>query len=275
MSEAKVASTWAIAGRTIAITGASGMLGREVCKALLLCGANVAAIVRDLSKARFLLETQGEGRVVLIKADVLNKESLVEAQTQIEDEFGGLYGLLNFAGGNMPEATTGPQRSFFDIEERALRAALDLNLLGTLLPCQVLGRAMAQKGEGVIINVGSMAGFRPLTRTVAYSAAKAAIANFTQWLAVHMAMEYSPNIRVNAIAPGFFHTIQNHYLLYEEDTGELTPRGKAILAHTPMGRFGRAEDLVGAILWLLSPLSQFVTGAVIPVDGGFSAFSGV
>lgn len=275
MSEAKVASTWAIAGRTIAITGASGMLGREVCKALLLCGANVAAIVRDLSKARFLLETQGEGRVVLIKADVLNKESLVEAQTQIEDEFGGLYGLLNFAGGNMPEATTGPQRSFFDIEERALRAALDLNLLGTLLPCQVLGRAMAQKGEGVIINVGSMAGFRPLTRTVAYSAAKAAIANFTQWLAVHMAMEYSPNIRVNAIAPGFFHTTQNHYLLYEEDTGELTPRGKAILAHTPMGRFGRAEDLVGAILWLLSPLSQFVTGAVIPVDGGFSAFSGV
>ena len=148
-------------------------------------------------------------------------------------------------------------------------------MLGTIVPCQVFAHIMAEQGEGDIINIASMAGLRPLTRTIAYSAAKAGVSNFTQWLAVHMAQEYSPKIRVNAIAPGFFHTRQNHFLLYDEKTGELTPRGRSIIDHTPMQRFGKPEDLLGALFWLLSPGADFVTGTVVVVDGGFSAFSGV
>jgi len=152
---------------------------------------------------------------------------------------------------------------------------VDLNLMGTILPCQVFGKRMAGAGEGAILNISSMAALRALTRVVAYSAAKAGVSSFTQWLAVHVAREYSPRIRVNAIAPGFFLTRQNKYLLTDEQTGELTERGKTILSHTPMNRFGLPEDLFGAVLWLLSPASAFVTGIVVPVDGGFSAFAGV
>jgi NAD(P)-dependent dehydrogenase (short-subunit alcohol dehydrogenase family) len=151
----------------------------------------------------------------------------------------------------------------------------DLNIVGTFLPSQTFGRGMAERGEGVILNVSSMNAFRPLTRIPAYSAAKAGVSNFTQWLAVHMAQEYAPQIRVNAIAPGFFLTAQNRFLLTEEASGELTARGKTIIDHTPMGRFGRPEELLGTVLWLLSPASAFVTGVIVPVDGGFSAFSGV
>jgi NAD(P)-dependent dehydrogenase (short-subunit alcohol dehydrogenase family) len=151
----------------------------------------------------------------------------------------------------------------------------DLNLMGTILPSQVFGKMMAEKGEGIILNISSMTAMRPLTRVVAYSAAKAAIVNFTQWLAVHVAQEYSPRIRVNAVAPGFFLTKQNRFLVTEEQTGELTARGKAIISHTHMRRFGQPQDLFGAVLWLLSPASAFVTGIVVPVDGGFSAFAGV
>jgi NAD(P)-dependent dehydrogenase (short-subunit alcohol dehydrogenase family) len=186
-----------------------------------------------------------------------------------------VYGLINAAGGNHPGATTGPERSFFDIPEAALRHVVDLNLVGSILPSQVFGRMMADEGEGVIINISSMSAYRPLTRTIAYSASKAAVTNFTQWLAVHMAQEYSPKIRVNALAPGFFHTSQNHFLLFDQKTGALTPRGKTIIDHTPMKRFGNPEDLLGGLFWLLSPAAEFVTGAVIPIDGGFSAFSGV
>lgn len=253
------------------------MLGRVVSVALAACGAHVVVLAREPSKAEFLLEDfkKSPGRGTVLKADVTDKGSLLKAREEILGKEGSIYGLVNFAGGNLPEATTSQERSFFLLPEEGLRQAIDLNLLGTVLPCQVFGESMAKEGKGVILNIGSMAGFRPLTRTVAYSAAKAAVANFTQWLAVHMAQEYSPGIRVNAVAPGFFHTTQNHYLLFDEATGELTPRGRSIVAHTPMGRFGNPEDLLGAVLWLLSPLSGFVTGAVIPVDGGFSAYSGV
>jgi NAD(P)-dependent dehydrogenase (short-subunit alcohol dehydrogenase family) len=165
--------------------------------------------------------------------------------------------------------------SFFDIPADALRFVIDLNLLGTVMPSQVFGKRMARKGEGVILNISSMNSFRPLTKIVGYSAAKAAINNFTQWLAVHLAQNASPRIRVNAIAPGFFETAQNKFLLREEKTGELTARGKQIVGHTPMGRFGEPEDLLGTLVWLVSPASAFVTGVVVPVDGGFSAFSGV
>lgn len=177
--------------------------------------------------------------------------------------------------GNNPKATTTPNLSFFDLPPDALRWVFDLNVLGTMLPSQVFGKVMAEKGEGVILNIASVNSFRPLTRIPAYSAAKAGVSNFTQWLAVHMAQVYSSRIRVNAIAPGFFLTHQNRFLLLDEKSGELSSRGKSIIDHTPMARFGRAEDLFGAVLWLLSPASDFVTGVVVPIDGGFSAFSGV
>jgi NAD(P)-dependent dehydrogenase (short-subunit alcohol dehydrogenase family) len=183
--------------------------------------------------------------------------------------------LVNAAGGNSAKATTGPDLSFFELPDQALRFVFDLNIAGTILPSQVFGKGMAERREGVILNVSSMNAFRPLTRIPAYSAAKAGVSNFTQWLAVHMAQEYSPQIRVNAIAPGFFMTAQNRFLLTDEQTGELSPRGQTIIDHTPMNRFGDAEELLGTVLWLLSPASAFVTGIVVPVDGGFSAFSGV
>jgi NAD(P)-dependent dehydrogenase (short-subunit alcohol dehydrogenase family) len=148
-------------------------------------------------------------------------------------------------------------------------------MLGTILPTQVFAKMMAEQGSGIILNISSMNAFRPLTRIPAYSAAKAGVSNFTQWLAVHMTQEYSPAIRVNAIAPGFFLTEQNRFLLTDKETGELTARGQTIIQHTPMGRFGTPEDLVGTVLWLVSPASAFVTGIVVPIDGGFSAFSGV
>jgi NAD(P)-dependent dehydrogenase (short-subunit alcohol dehydrogenase family) len=183
--------------------------------------------------------------------------------------------LINGAGGNKKEATTSPDLSFFDLPADAVQWVFNLNFIGTLLPCQVFGKVMAEREEGIILNVSSMNAFRPLTRIPAYSAAKAAVSNFTQWLAVHISQEYSPNIRVNAIAPGFFLTEQNRFLLTDEETGELTPRGRTIIDHTPMGRFGHPDDLIGTVLWLLSPGAAFVHGVVVPVDGGFSAFGGV
>ncbi|MEA3351373.1 MAG: SDR family oxidoreductase, partial [Chloroflexota bacterium] len=171
--------------------------------------------------------------------------------------------------------TTSPDLPLFDLPSDAVQWVFNLNFLGTLIPSQVFGKIMVAQREGTILNTSSMNAFQPLTRIPAYSAAKAAVSNFTQWLAVHLAQEYSPDIRVNALAPGFFLTEQNRFLLMDADTGDLTPRGKTIINHTPQGCFGDPEDLLGAMFWLLSPASQFVTGIVLPVDGGFSAFSGV
>ncbi|RLC55423.1 MAG: D-mannonate oxidoreductase, partial [Chloroflexota bacterium] len=215
------------------------------------------------------------GEAIAVVVDVLDRDSIETAAQQVVDAFGRVDILINGAGGNKKQATTSPELSFFDLPADAVRWVFDLNFLGTLLPCQVFGKLMAEQGEGCILNISSMNAFRPLTRIPAYSAAKAAVSNFTQWLAVHMAQEYSPRIRVNAIAPGFFLTEQNRFLLTDEATGELTPRGRTIIDHTPMGRFGEPEDLVGTVLWLLSPGAAFVHGVVVPVDGGFSAFSGV
>jgi len=244
---------------------------------LVACGANVAILDRDPALADRLKDRldHGPGRAMVLGGDVLNRESLTGAQEAIAGEFGAVDTLINAAGGNNARATTSAELRFFDLPEDALGFVFDLNIVGTILPSQVFGRSMADQGEGVILNISSMNAFRPLTRIPAYSAAKAGVSNFTQWLAVHMAQEYSPNIRVNALAPGFFMTVQNRFLLLDEASGELSPRGRTIIDHTPMRRFGDPEDLLGTMLWLLSPASAFVTGIIVPVDGGFSAFSGV
>ena len=263
--------------RTIVITGGGGVLCGEMACALVGCNANVAILDRDPALAeRVVQRFEGiKGKYFVVKADVLNRESLEQAAAEIVSHFGRIDCLINGAGGNNPKATTNPEQSFFSLPAESIKFVSDLNLLGTVLPSQVFGRYMAEQKEGIILNVSSMNAFRPLTRIPAYSAAKAAVSNFTQWLAVHMAQEYSPKIRVNAIAPGFFLTNQNRFLLTDKDTGELTARGKKIIDHTPMGHFGTPEDLLGATLWLLSPASAFVTGVVLPIDGGFAAYSGV
>lgn len=264
-------------GRTVVITGGKGVLGREMVTALLGCRANVAVIDRSPARAGKPAErvASPSGSCLMVFGDVLDAAKLTTARGQILEAFGRIDALINAAGGNDPRATTSDTSSFFDLPPDALRTVLDLNLTGTILPSQVFGRPMAEQKSGVILNIASMAGFRPLTRIPAYAAAKAAVNNFTQWLAVHMAQEYSPNIRVNAVAPGFFLTEQNRFLLTDRETGAFTERGRAIVSHTPMGRLGAPSDLLGAVLWLLSPASAFVTGAVIPVDGGFAAQSGV
>ncbi len=271
------AGAYDFSGRTVAVTGGAGVLGGELACALVGCGARVAVLDAKPAAAERLrgrLEG-GPGRGAVFEADVLDSRSLADVERAVRLELGPVDSLVNAAGGNHPHATTSSALGFFDLPADALRFVGELNLLGTILPCQVFGRPMAEAGRGVILNISSMNAFRPLTRIPAYSAAKAAVSNFTQWLAVHMAQEHSPEIRVNALAPGFFLTEQNRFLLTDEATGELTARGRTILAHTPMGRFGAPEDLIGAALWLLSPASSFVTGIVVPVDGGFSAFSGV
>lgn len=277
MNLSELTAQYNFAGKTIVVTGATGVLGGEIACALVGCGANVAMLDRNLDPARGLLDLMGPGavRAVVVHGDVLDRASLERAAAEIAEHFPTIDGLVNAAGGNRPDATTGPDRTFFDLPAEGVRAVFDLNLLGTVLPSQVFGRIMATRGEGVILNLSSMSAFRPLTRVGGYSAAKAGISNFTQWLAVHMAQEYSPRIRVNAVAPGFFLTRQNRFLLLDAQTEALTPRGQAIIAHTPMNRFGQPEDLLGPVLWLLSPASAFVTGIVLPVDGGFAAFSGV
>jgi len=267
-------------GQTVLVTGGAGALGLAMARALVECNANVAILSRNQERAAHsVAEINGEGksrgRAIYVQGDVLDPDALQQADQSIQSQFGPVDILINAAGGNHPSGTTAPDLAFFDLPLEALRYISDLNLLGTILPCQVFGRGMAERAAGVILNVSSMNAFRPLTRIPAYSAAKAAVSNFTQWLAVHMAQNYSPRVRVNALAPGFFITDQNRFLLTDKDSGELTARGRSVIAHTPMNRFGTPDDLLGATLWLISPAAAFVTGVVIPVDGGFSAFSGV
>lgn len=272
-----LSTLFSLQDQVVAITGATGVLCSELARAYARAGAQVAVLARSMDSAAALVaEIQAEGgRAAAFHCDVLDRESVRRACDQVIEQLGRVDVLVNGAGGNQPGAVASPDRSFFDLPPEALEAVFDLNLFGTLYPCQVFGRQMAQQKSGVILNISSMTAYRPLTRVVAYGAAKAAVSNFTAWLAVYMARECSPEIRVNAIAPGFFLTKQNVYLLTNPETGELSARGQAIIAHTPMGRFGDPADLIGAALWLASPASRFVTGTVIPVDGGFNAYSGV
>lgn len=263
--------------KVVVITGGTGVLGSAIAKGLAQMGAKIVVIGRSAEKREQLVEEvrRGNGTIMGIHADVLDKESLYQAREAIINHFGAVDVLINGAGGNRKGATTGVELSFFDLPEEELDQVFKLNFLGTILPSQVFGEVMRKKEQGIILNVSSMAAIQPLTNVVGYGAAKAAINNLTQWLAVHMNLNYSPNIRVNAIAPGFFLTEQNRFLLIEDGEGSLTKRGQTILEHTPMKRFGDPKDLVGTIAWLISDASAFVTGIVVPVDGGFSAFSGV
>ena len=272
-----------IQGKVAVVTGGAGVLCAAMCRALAEAGAKVAVLDLRPEPAEALAAELGNGAIGLA-CNVLDKTSIETAAQIVLAKFGRIDILVNGAGGNKPQATTDPEQSFFDLPAEALRWVFDLNLMGTILPSQVFGKIMAdhtcpgercQGKSGVIVNISSMSAFRPMTRVAAYSAAKTGVSNFTQWFAVHMAQEYSTEIRVNAIAPGFFITEQNRFLLTDKETGELTARGKAIIAHTPQGHFGTPEDLLGALLWLVSPASSFVTGIVVPVDGGFSVYGGV
>jgi NAD(P)-dependent dehydrogenase (short-subunit alcohol dehydrogenase family) len=266
-----------LSGQIVVITGGAGVLCSMMCRTIASAGAKVAVldIMQDASKHLVDEILSSGGNAIAIPCDVLNKANIILAAQQVIEAFGHVDILINGAGGNNPRATTTVEVPFFDLPEDAVRWVFDLNLMGTFLSCQVFGKIMAEQKKGIILNISSMNAFRPLSRIPAYSAAKAAVSNFTQWLAVHMAQEYAPEIRVNAIAPGFFLTEQNHFLLIDKKTGGLTQRGQSILNHTPMGRFGTPEDLLGTVLWLLSPASSFITGIVVPIDGGYSAYSGL
>lgn len=266
-------------GKTAVVTGGGGVLGGIIAEGLASAGAQVAiadvALDRAEDKVKVIVEAGGKGRAYEMNA--FEKTSIQACCDGVCSEFGKVDILINAVGGNMKDATTSPELSFFDLSADALRKVIDLNLIGgTIIPSQVFGVCMKDNPDGgSIINISSMNALRPLTRIPGYSAAKAAVSNFTQWLAVHLAQEYSTKLRVNAVAPGFFLTDQNRFLLTDADTGALTPRGKTIIDHTPMNAFGNPEDLLGATLWLASDAARFVTGIVVPVDGGFSAFSGV
>ncbi len=277
-----------LTGKTAVITGGGGVLCRTMAIELGKRGVKVAVL--DLRKeaaeavARDIVANGGTS--IGVACNVLDKGSLEAACEEVLGAYGGVDILINGAGGNNPKATTSKERlspedcmqavegvkTFFDLDADGVQFVFNLNFIGTLLPTQVFGKVMAGNGGGAIINISSMNAFRPLTKIPAYSAAKAGISNFTQWLSTHFA---PAGIRVNAIAPGFFLTNQNRFLLTDEKTGALTDRGNTIIGHTPMSRFGTPEDLTGTLVWLLSDASAFVTGIVVPVDGGFSAFSGV
>ncbi len=270
-------NSYDLTDRVVVITGGAGVLCSKITKELGNSGARVAALDIDRDGLDELSGelTQASVKHLALETDVLDRKSLTDAADVVKQRFGKVDVLINGAGGNSPEATTGPEQSFFDLPAEGVQKVFNLNFLGTFLASQVFGEVFAEQGEGVILNVSSMNAFTPLTKIPAYSAAKAAVSNFTRWLAVHMSQNYSTDIRVNAIAPGFLLTEQNRYLLLDEETGELTPRGKTIIEHTPMDRFGDPKDLVSTVLWLIAPGSEFVHGTVIPIDGGFSAFSGV
>ncbi|HIJ66586.1 MAG TPA: SDR family oxidoreductase [Candidatus Hydrogenedentes bacterium] len=264
-------------GKTAVVTGAGGAIGGALAKGLVHEGASVA--IWDISSAAAQKTAEAIGALgrnaVGIACDVLDTSSVEAATNMTLGEFGAIDILVNCAGGSRKEAATSPERTFFDLAVEDMAQVFSLNYMGTVIPCQAVGRIFAERQSGCIVNITSVAGALPLTGTIAYSNAKAAANSFTRWLAVHMAQHYSPRIRVNAIAPGFCLTPLNKYLLVDEKTGAFTDKGQRVIANVPMGRIGEPEEMVGALLWLVSDSARFVTGAVIPVDGGFTAYCGV
>lgn len=270
-------SLFGLEGQVAVLTGGGGILCGALSRAFARLGARTAVLDVNLQAAETVAEAiVAEGhRAVPVQANVLEIETLQAALRQILERFGRVDILVNGAGGNRQEATTSPDLSFFDLPKDAFEWVFNLNLMGTLLCTQVFGQQMAKQDSGTILNIASLSGLRPLTNVPAYSAAKAAVISLTQWMAVHMSVHYSKRIRVNAVAPGFFLTEQNRFLLQDPQTGALSKRGQTVLDHTPQARFGDPQDLIGAAVWLVSPSAAFVHGSVVTVDGGFMAFGGV
>jgi NAD(P)-dependent dehydrogenase (short-subunit alcohol dehydrogenase family) len=267
---------FSLQGKVAVVTGGTGVLGGAMARGLALAGARVGILGRRAEQASQVIGaiTGQGGEAIPLAADVLDRSQLEVARDTALARWGQIDILVNAAGGNLPGATAMGEQTFFDLPREAIEQVIDLNLLGTLLPSQVFGAAMAQAGSGCVINISSAAAERPLTRVVGYAAAKSAIDNFTRWLAVELARKYGPRLRVNAIMPGFFLGEQNRAMLVGPD-GTPTERGQLIIAHTPMGRFGEPDELAGTLVWLCSDAARFVTGAVVPVDGGFTAWNGV
>lgn len=267
---------FSLEGQVAVVTGGTGVLGGAMARGLARTGAKIGVLGRRREQAAAVvraIEAEG-GAALALPADVLDRAQLEAARDAVLERWGRLDILVNAAGGNLPAATVNPASSFFDLPAEALKQVVDLNLHGTLLPSQVFGAVMARAGRGSIVNVSSMAAQRALTRVVGYGAAKAAVENITRWLAVELARAHGGGLRVNAIAPGFFVGEQNRALLLNADD-TLTARGQTIIDHTPAGRFGEPDDLISTLIWLCAPGASFVNGVVVPVDGGFGAFSGV
>jgi NAD(P)-dependent dehydrogenase (short-subunit alcohol dehydrogenase family) len=267
---------FSLRGKVAVITGGTGTLGGTMARGLAAAGARVAILGRDEARGREVVrgieEAGSEG--LLLRGNVLDQDEVGLARDELLGRWGKIDILVNAAGGGAPGSVTTPQTSFFELPRTGLEASIDLNLLGTLLPTQILGAPMVERGSGCIVNISSMTAQRPLTNVVAYGASKAAVENFTRWLAVEVARRYGAGIRVNCIAPGFYLALQNRSMLLHDD-GSLTPRGQTVIDHTPFGRFGDPEELIGPLIWLCSSGASFVTGIVVHVDGGFSAYSGV
>jgi len=263
-------------GQVAVVTGGTGVLGGAMARGLARAGAKVGVLGRRRERAEAAVQAieKDGGAALALPADVLDRGQLEAAREVVLERWGRLDMLVNAAGGNMPSATLEQEQSFFDLPVEGMEPVIALNLEGTLLPSQVFGEVMARAGQGRVVNISSMAAQRAMTRVVGYGVAKAGVENATRWLAVELARSFGEGLRVNAIAPGFFVGEQNRALLLNED-GSLTARGQTIIDHTPAGRFGEPEDLIGTLLWLCGPGASFVNGIVVPVDGGFSAFSGV
>ncbi|MCC7447050.1 MAG: SDR family oxidoreductase [Anaerolineae bacterium] len=263
-------------GKVAIVTGGTGVLGGAMVLGLAKAGVKVAVLGRRKEKGEAVARqiTDQGGTALVLAADVMDRDQLVAARDQVVGQWGRIDILVNAAGGTTPAATVPPDKTFFDMSMEPMREIIDLNLIGTLLPSQIFGAVMAEQREGSIVNISSMSVPRAMTRSVAYSAGKAAAENFTRWLAVELSLKFGEKLRVNALAPGFFLGEQNRRLLTEED-GTLTARGKKIIDHTPAGRFGEPEELVGPLIWLCSPAAKFINGMVIMVDGGVNAFSGI
>jgi NAD(P)-dependent dehydrogenase (short-subunit alcohol dehydrogenase family) len=272
----EIETLFSLTGKTAVVTGGTGVLGASMVTGLARAGARVVVLGRrnEIAEQRAAAIRQAGGQAIAIAADVLNSHQLQEANEKILAEFGSIDILVNAAGGNLAGAVIPPDKTFFDLQLEDFSQVVDLNLMGTVLPTKIFAADMAKRKKGVVINIASMASFRPITRVVGYAAAKAAVENFTQWLAVEMAKKYGEGIRVNAISPGFFLTEQNRNLLTNPD-GTFTARGQAAIQQTPFGRFGHPDELVGTLIWLCSDASAFVTGVNVPVDGGFNVFCGV
>ncbi|MEM8928994.1 MAG: SDR family oxidoreductase [Bacteroidota bacterium] len=265
-----------IKDKVILITGATGVLGSSIATYLAQNGAQVGLLARKANAAKKLQERIEflDGKAFTLVADVTDESQLQSVQKNIEERFQGMDGLINAAGGNIPGATIAPDKTLLDSDTEALRQIIDLNYIGTYLPIKIFLPLFSNKNKGSIINISSMSAERPLTRVMGYSSSKAAIDNLTKWLAVEFAQKHGEGLRVNAIAPGFFLTTQNKNLLTQED-GSLTSRGNQIISNTPMGRFGAPEELFGAVHYLCSDASKFVTGTTMAIDGGFGCYSGV